>query len=359
MQISNDSSGRYPYHIKDVHISDPFILADPVSKKYYTYVQFVDQDRFPEVDRSEPCFYVLESEDLINWSRPEVCFRKGDFWADKDYWAPELHIWKGKYYLISSFRAAGTFRRCQCLVADSPKGPFKPVSPKPVTPEGWHCLDGTLYVDRKGKPWMVFCHEWLQVNDGQICAIPLSDDLGSAVGDPIILFRASDGPWTSKNIKPGGGWVTDGPFLHRLKSGMLLMLWSSFSENGGYTTGYARSLSGDITGPWVQEQVPLYAMDGAHSMLFRTFGGQLMMSLHCPNRHADKRILLFEMEETADGLHIINEVTGNWYNNVAGIAKGYAYKEPCVELPCFGTDPSAAGCGSAKNKKGEEGAKGI
>lgn len=331
---------QYPYHIRDVHISDPFILADPVSKKYYTYVQFADRDRFPDVYAGEPCFYVLESRDLVHWSRPEVAFRKGGFWADSDYWAPEVHIWKGKYYLISSFRARGTYRRCQCLAADSPKGPFKPVSGKPVTPEGWHCLDGTLYEDKRGKPWMVFCHEWLQVNDGQICAVPLSDDLGKAEGEPVILFRASDGPWAAKTMK-GSGWVTDGPFLHRLKSGVLIMLWSSFSDKGGYTTGYARSLSGDIQGPWIQEQQPLYAMDGAHSMLFTTFGGQLMMALHCPNRHEAKRILLFEMEESFDGIHIVNEVTGNWYNNVGGIAAGFAYKDRCVEEPCFRVSPEA------------------
>ena len=39
----------YPYHIRDVHISDPFILADEGSGRYYTYVQFVDSRRFPEV----------------------------------------------------------------------------------------------------------------------------------------------------------------------------------------------------------------------------------------------------------------------------------------------------------------------
>ena len=329
---------EYPYHIHDVHISDPFILADPVSRKYYTYVQFVDRDRFPDVDTSEPCFYVIESKDLIHWSKPEICFRKGDFWADKDYWAPEMHIWKGKYYLISSFRAEGTYRRCQCLVSDSPKGPFHYIVNKPVTPEGWHCLDGTLYVDRKGKPWMVFCHEWLQVNDGQICAIPLSDDLSEAIGEPEILFRASEGPWTAKNMK-AGGWVTDGPFLYRLKSGVLIMLWSSFLDNGGYATSYARSLSGEIHGPWVQEKMPIYAMDGAHSMLFKTFGGELMMSLHCPNDHARKRILLFEMEESFDGVHTVNEVTGNWYNNIGGIAGRFNYGIPCAEAPCFSHDP--------------------
>ena len=35
---------------------------------------------------------------------------------------------------------------------------------------------------------MVFCHEWLQVFDGQIAAVPLSDDLGEAIGEPEILF---------------------------------------------------------------------------------------------------------------------------------------------------------------------------
>ena len=342
-KIYDDTTGAYPYHIRDVHISDPFIYADPITKKYYTYVQFIDRKRFPDIEVDEPCFFVLESKDLINWSKPEICFRKGDFWADMDYWAPEMHFWKGKYYLISSFRAKGTYRRCQCLVGDSPKGPFRPIKQEPVTPDGWHCLDGTLYVDRRDNPWMVFCHEWLQVNDGQICAVPLSDDLGSAIGEPIVLFRASDGLWTSQKLEAGkgGGWVTDGPYLHRLSNGELVMLWSSFSECGNYTTGFAKSASGDIRGPWIHDERVLYAMDGAHSMLFNTFGGQLMMSLHCPNRHQDKRILLFEMEERNGGLYVVNEVTGNWYDKAGGIAANYNYRMPCVEVPVFAKNPVA------------------
>ena len=341
-KVTNNNDA-YPYHISDVHISDPFILAYPVSKKYYTYVQFADLARFPELEGTAPCFYVLESEDLINWSRPQVCFEKGDFWADKDYWAPECHIWKGKYYLFSTFRAEGTYRRCQCLVADSPKGPFKPIEKDPVTPEGWHCLDGTLYVDKKGNPWMVFCHEWVQIFDGQVAAIPLSDDLGHAIGDPIILFYASDAPWSSKTMK-AAGWVTDGPFLYRQENGSLIMLWSSFSDEGGYTTGYAVSRSGEIYGPWDQQEFPLFAMDGAHAMLFKTFSGQLMMSLHCPNRHEVKRILLFEMQENRNkpGIHIVNEVTGNWYFSTAGVGGPQKMiRVKSKELPCFSQDPRA------------------
>ena len=95
--------------------------------------------------------------------------------------------------------------------------------------------------------------------------------------------------------------------------------------------GYARSESGTIHGPWLQEKVPLYALDGGHAMLFRAFNGKLMMSLHCPNIHPKKRILLFEMEDEGDKLVIRNEVTGNWYNNAGGSAEKWHYSVPCTE----------------------------
>lgn len=328
---------KYPYHIKDVHISDPFILADPVTGHYFTYVQFVNPKHFPDMPYKQGVFYYLESEDLIHWTKPAICFEDSSFWANMDFWAPEVHIWKGKYYLISSFRAKGTLRSCEALVADSPRGPFKAFAEKPLTPEGWQCLDGTLYEDRQGNPWLVFCHEWMQVNDGQICAIRLSDDLSTSIGDPIILFRASDGEWVEKT--GAGAIVTDGPFLYRASNGKLLMLWSSFTTGGAYAVSYATSERGEIFGPWIQEKEPLYAFDGGHGMLFRAFSGQLMMSCHCPNDHPQKRILLFEIEEKNGKLAIINEVTGNWYKNAKGRAKNWVYKDEYQMNPVFSKDP--------------------
>jgi len=100
---------------------------------------------------------------------------------------------------------------------------------------------------------------------------------------------------------------------------------------GGYTVGYARSESGTIHGPWTQEPIPLYAQDGGHAMLFRAFGGELMMSLHCPNIHEKKRILIFEMDDSNDKLSIKNEITGNWYHLAGGEATNWRYKTPCTE----------------------------
>ena len=173
---------EYPFSVRDIIISDPFILADPVSKKYYTYAAVFNPERFPDL-KFPGCFYALESDDLVHWSNPIKVFDSDEtgFWAKLDYWAPECHMWKGKYYLISSFRTEGSYRKCQCLVSDSPLGPFVQLRQEAVTPPDWQCLDGTLYVDLHGKPWMVFCHEWLQVGDGQIAAVPLSDDLSDCL----------------------------------------------------------------------------------------------------------------------------------------------------------------------------------
>ncbi|NMA64631.1 MAG: family 43 glycosylhydrolase [Clostridiaceae bacterium] len=307
-------------HIRDLNERDPFIVAYEPEKKYFLYTSK------PIKGQQGRAINVRESEDLQWWSDSYPVFEANDeFWGSYDFWAPECHLWKEKYYLISSFRSLGGYRRCQCLVADTPRGPFEPMVNEPSTPEGWHCLDGTLYEDRMGNPWMVFCHEWPQVQDGQIAAVPLTDDLSKQAGDPTILFRASEAPWkfTDSELpwlftepQPAIGWarVTDGPFLYRAQNGELLMLWSSFS-NTGYTIGYARSVSGEIQGPWIQEKEPIFSQDGGHGMMFISFDGKLILTVHSPNIMGKEHLLLFEMEDRNGKLNIINELTGNWIPN--------------------------------------------
>lgn len=307
-------------HITDLNDRDPCIVAYEAEKKYFLY------SSKPMPDIPGRAIAVYESDDLQWWSEPYPVFTAYDgFWGNLDFWAPECHEWHGKYYVISSFRKPGGYRGCACLVADTPRGPFVPAGDGPATPDAWHCLDGTLYADKAGKPWMVFCHEWPQVQDGQIAAIRLSEDLSTRIGEPVILFRGSDAPWRFTNPElpwlftdpqPVLGWarVTDGPYLYRAKNDELLMIWSSFS-NTGYTIGYARSASGEIQGPWAQEKEPLFSQDGGHGMLFHTFDGALMMVIHSPNIMKKEHLLIFRMDDTNGKLSIINEQTGNWIPN--------------------------------------------
>lgn len=287
-----------PLTLADIRIRDPFILPVPEEGRYYMYGTIESMD-----PASRRRFDTYFSKDLKEWFGPMVAFRPDEtFWAQRNFWAPEVYHYQGRYYMFASFHADGRRRGTQVLVADRPRGPFKPISDGPVTPRDWDCLDGTLFIDDDGKPWMVFCHEWVQVKDGEMCALLLSPDLKEPVGEPVQLFRASEAPWV---VNPGflDGYITDGPFLHRAQTGELLMLWSSFGKSG-YALGVARSASGEITGPWKQDPDPLFSADGGHAMLFTTFRGELMLALHQPNSHMNERAKLFGVRERAGRLTI-------------------------------------------------------
>jgi len=329
---------NYPHHIHNVGSSDPCILADPVTKKYYLFSSGIFFTDGTPRKRNPGVITGIVSEDLIHWSDPiEVFNCKGtDFWGPNGYPATEIHYYNGKYYLFGSASAPGHIRASMILVADNPLGPYTWMENRPVSPAGWQTLDSTLYVDKEGKPWLVYVHEWVQVCDGQIACQPLSDDLSHTIGDPMILFRASEAVWSDDQIysKTDGGGVTDGPWLHRMPDDSLIMLWTTRSRLG-YAMGYAKSLSGEIWGPWVQQERPLYAHDGGHSMLFRRFtDNMLMMSLHVADR-GPKMVCLFEMEEKGGDLHIVNEITGNWGHTIGGNAEKYKYDVPITTEPAF------------------------
>lgn len=286
---------NYSLKTADINLRDPFILPD--NGKYYLYGSGVSRV-FGESDS----FSVYLSEDLENWSEPKTVFEKhSGFWGTKQFWAPEVHKYNGKYYMFASFKSDTACRGTQILVSDAPDGEFTPLTDKPVTPENWECLDGTLYIDKNGTPYIVFCHEWLQVHDGEMCALKLTKDLKQAVGKPILLFRASEPEWANKNERD---YITDGPFLYRTEDGKLLMIWSS-SANGNYVEAISYSDNGEITGNWKHCDKPLFEKDGGHGMIFKSFEGQSCLVLHAPNILGKEHPVFFKLTEKNGKLEIL------------------------------------------------------
>ena len=261
---------------EEIRIRDPYIYADKEKGCYYMYGTTALENGSSAAGNT---FSVYRSTDLENFEGPDVIFdgSKHGFWADRDFWAPELHKYKGKYYLFGSCRAEGKCRATHIFVCDTPDGEFRPLADKPITPADWYCLDGTLWVEN-GVPYMVFCHEWTQIKNGEICAVQLSDDLSEPVGEPFLLFRASDNPSVSETRPGSGKYVTDGPFLYT-EDGKLNMIWSSFYK-GKYLVLLAQSDS--IRGKWEHKE-PRFDFDGGHAMLFECLDGKRMISLHRPN----------------------------------------------------------------------------
>lgn len=142
---------------------------------------------------------------------------------------------------------------------------------------------------------MIFCHEWTQVTDGEMCILRLSDDLKKPVGQPKVLFKASEPEWASS--KKHGGFITDGPFLHKCADGRLIMIWSGFDKNG-YVEAVAYSKDGTVNGEWAHCEKTMSAVNGGHGMIFKSFDGKLNFVMHYPNEpYGAERARITEIKE--------------------------------------------------------------
>lgn len=273
-------------NFKDINIRDPFVL--PHEGKYYLY-----GTRGATAWTKATGLDVYVSDDLENWSDPHECFAVPEnFWANKEVWAPEVHVYNGVFYMFVSLKSDSRPRGTQILKSDSPMGPFLPFTDDAITPKEWECLDGTFYVDQNGDPYIVFCHEWVQVKDGEICAMKLNEDLSAPVGKPFILFTASQPDWADKTRD---SFVTDGPFMHRTAEGRLLMIWSTFTKKG-YVQAVACSDNGEIDGKWLNDNL-MFEENGGHGMIFEDFSGKKYLILHSPNENPLERPVMFEIKE--------------------------------------------------------------
>ena len=168
-------------------------------------------------------------------------------------------------------------------------------------------LDGTLWVDKDGKPYLVYCYEWLQNWNGTIEKIEMKPDLSGTIGESKLMFRASESPWSREKDENGNdkpNKVTDGPYLFNTATGRLGMIWTSWIHNV-YTQGVAYSKSGTLDGPWIHEKDPITPLNFGHGMLFRTLNGKLLMAIHS-HREVNGRYHriphLFEVDLSGDKL---------------------------------------------------------
>jgi hypothetical protein len=82
------------------------------------------------------------------------------------------------------------------------------------------------------------------------------------------------------------------------------MIWTSWVFHD-YTQGVAYSKSGRLDGPWIQEKEPVTPPNYGHGMLFRTFEGKWLMSLHRHREtggHTHRTPHLFEVDLSGDKL---------------------------------------------------------
>jgi len=295
--------------LDDLSMSDPFIYPDEKSHTYYL---------------TGTGGRLYKSKDLKMWTGPYSIINLKGTWMDGLFVAAaEIHHIGNKYYLAGTWsdhsklienvprRYNVPTNQTQLLVADSPEGPYNPLVADHdfcLGPEDWDIIDGTLYQE-KDTTYMIFVHEWTQLIDGTMDFMPLSKDLTHRTAEPTTMFRASEAPWSKEMSSIGEatfglkmpGWVTDGPQMFRTKTGKLGMLWSSWGVNR-YAQGIAYSTSGSIKGPWVQEAEAFKGDNSGHGMVFTTFEGKRLYSVHHVEGNGPRKPQFYEVDDSGDKL---------------------------------------------------------
>ncbi|MBO5880841.1 MAG: family 43 glycosylhydrolase, partial [Paraprevotella sp.] len=291
----------------DISLSDPAILADPVSNTYYMTGTGGD---------------IFKSANLEVWTKLDWALHTSDIaWVGVNHtaphsgqiWAPELYYKDGAYYNVVTFtnpdaKTEGTNhtrRSIHILKSDRPEGPFKKIQggDELYLPASKMAIDGTIW-EEDGHLYLVYCYEWVQAGDGAIEFIELKSDLSGTIGSSTHICKASDGrAWNTDA-------VTDGPFLFRTQTGRLGMIWTCW-RSGIYVQGVAYSDNGKLNGKWSHSKCPITPDNYGHGMLFRTFDGQLLMSIHShrnidlANQHFERHPELFVMDDSSDEMRAV------------------------------------------------------
>ena len=296
--------------IDSMELRDPFIILDKEQHTYYM---------------TGTGGGVWTSKNLRQWSGPyNVLELDTTMWMGSNpvIWAPEIHKFNNKYYYMATFtrpdviidKVAGREiprRSCQLFVSNNIQGPYKPIpAEKPLLRADQPSLDATFCDDELGAGYIIYSHEWIQNWDGTVQIIRLTDDFSQQMGEPYVMFTASQNPWSSgvdslgnKSFCP----VMDGPFLFDTEGGELGILFSTYID-GEYAVGVAYSEKDHgLNGPWHIDAEPLLRDNNGHPMMFNDFDGTLVMAVHKDTIIDGRRTSvprLIEMDRQFDKLKI-------------------------------------------------------
>lgn len=231
--------------MKDVNLTKLFPGADVflLQKDSTYYLYCTTENSSPAFESGDNSFetaidgedgiQVRTSDDLMNWSKPTFCLKEEQVLGTECFWAPEVYLYKGKYYMIYT---ANT--HIAIAVADDPSGPFLPHSDSWLVED--YSIDGHLLFDDDGEIYLYYA----DVTCGnRIRVAKMCRDLKKVCERyPQILIKATE-DWETVDCD-----VTEGPFVLKHKGLYYLTYSANHTRSPDYAVGYA--VSKFPTGPF-------------------------------------------------------------------------------------------------------------
>lgn len=251
-----------------VALGDPYIIFDEQRDRYYMY----------GTGGTSNGFVAYSSTDLKDWKEEGVIYSNAQnkSWGIKDFWAPEVYQWDGKYYLFYSAHWKNNPNqelenyKIGVAVADAPTGPFLDVTGEPLFDPGYPIIDANVYVSEEGRKYLYYsrcCYkhpveseiaDWArekgwynEIEESWVYGVELAPDLSGVVGEPKLLLRPplemddTQAEWESRSVlhqEINRRW-TEGSYLFKHEDTYYMMYSANHYAGPFYAVGYATSKS--------------------------------------------------------------------------------------------------------------------
>lgn len=234
-------------------------------------------------------FLVWQSDDLIHWSEPTMCFRAVESWGKSHFWAPEVVYHKGKFVMhYTAMSRELNSLRLGVAVADHPCGPFRDVHGRPMFDLGYATIDGSVLISDEGNFFYYSrdcCENYVNgIKTSQIYCMRLNDDLTEVISEPMLMTTPTEEyEMKSMAMEKPHLW-NEGPCVI-YRDGKYLMNYSTnFYASNDYAICLATADS--PLGPWVKSSTNpvLCCREGlfgaGHNAFFTGKDGELYTSFH-------------------------------------------------------------------------------
>lgn len=206
--------------------ADPFLLCH--EGVYYMYFT-------GGTEENRPGFMVYSSTDLQNWENRGYCLEAKDVMGDRGFWAPELLVRDGKFYMVYVAN-----EHLGIAVADSPLGPFTQTEKRWISER--NAIDGHFLVGDDGQVYLYYVRF---DNANIIYAAKMSEDLMHIDEENEVRLIDAEEPWETRDCR-----VAEGAFVLK-HNGLYYLTYScNHTRSQDYAVGYA--VSEHPLGPFVK-----------------------------------------------------------------------------------------------------------
>ena len=237
-----DSSKYYMNTDKQIIAADPYVI-DGKDGYYYAYAT---SDKL-----SGYGFLSWRSKDLVSWEEVGIAYYTSkDTWGVKDFWAPEVTEYKGKYYMHYTAKDKDGAIKIGMAVSDAPSGPFKDLDHEPFFYPGYNVIDSNILIDDDGQIYMYYSRDCSEnvvngFNESHLYVVEL-DEMREVISDPILLLK----PELNWETESGDYRWNEGPEILKRDNQYYLIYSANFYNSRNYSLGYA--ISDSPTGPFIK-----------------------------------------------------------------------------------------------------------